>query len=197
MNQLGHEINIMKSYKIISNPRLPPSARTCPVCYGKEPYPSRRRKYEEYTHSPRFIKMLIEHPPLGFLHRGIIGRHYRNIQEILNQDIRTSWRHELAKRTVDLSSPCCLLSWAEPFTVKRVSFLRLYPHLWHHGRISSSRPHSCITLIAIPDALWWYRQARLPNPLTRLIRWSHWTSPSYILPFANGRRIHLEASWVV
>src|SRR5882762_286163 len=70
-------------------------------------------------HSPRFIKMLIEHPLLGsFFIKELSVDHRRNIQEILNQAYSyvLTTRHSL-NDTVDLNSPCCSLSWVEPFIV--------------------------------------------------------------------------------
>ena len=50
MNQLGHEIDIMKSYKIISNPSLTPiSCALAQSAMEKNRTPVEEEKYEEYT----------------------------------------------------------------------------------------------------------------------------------------------------
>src|SRR5882762_4776100 len=61
----------------------------------------------------------VEHPLLGsFFIEELSVDHCCNIQEILNQAYSyvLTTRHSL-NDTVDLSSPCCLLNWAEPFIV--------------------------------------------------------------------------------
>src|ERR1700674_3287552 len=85
-------------------------------------------------HSPHFIKTLIKHPLLGlFFIEELLVDHRRNIQEILNQAYSyiLTTRHSL-NDTVDLSSPCCLLSWAEPFIVNA-------------GIISSALSHTSVS----------------------------------------------------
>jgi hypothetical protein len=60
--------------------------------------------------------MLIEHLLLGsFFIEELLVNHCRNIQQILNQahSYALMTRH-LPNDTVDLSSQCCSLSWAEP-----------------------------------------------------------------------------------
>src|SRR6202521_3587256 len=67
-------------------------------------------------HSPHFIKTLIKHPLLGsFFIKELLINCCCNIQEILNQaHSYTFMTQHSPNNTMDLSSPCCSLSWAEP-----------------------------------------------------------------------------------
>src|SRR6202051_1296634 len=77
MNQLGHEIDIMKSYKIISNPSLTPISRAlAQSAMEKNRTPVEEEKYEEYTAQSLLGLFFIEELSVN---------HHRNIQEILNQ----------------------------------------------------------------------------------------------------------------
>src|SRR5882762_1608915 len=70
-------------------------------------------------HSPCFIKTLTEHLLLGlFSIKELLVNCCRNIQEILNQAyLYALTTQHSPNNIVDLSRPCCLLSWAEPFIV--------------------------------------------------------------------------------
>jgi len=202
MNQLRHEIDIMKSYQIITNPSLTPiSCALTQSAMEKNRTPVEEEKYEEYTARPHFIKTLIEHPLLGlFFIEELSVDHHHNIQEILNQAYSyvLTTRHSL-NDTVDLSSPCCLLNWAEPSSWTRLSFLRLYPTpLRHHGRFHPLDLTRVITLIAIPDALV-DDTAKLDSPirLNSIDQMVNRTSPSYSSSSRMGEESGLEASWVV
>src|ERR1700674_2430264 len=76
MNQLGHEIDIMKSYKIISNPSLTPISRAlAQSAMEKNRTPVEEEKYEEYTaQSPLHQDVDRASATWVILHRGIIGR---------------------------------------------------------------------------------------------------------------------------
>jgi hypothetical protein len=88
---------------------------------------------------------------------------------------------------VDLSSQCCLLSWAEPSIMNAAIISLAVPHLCiMMGKFHPLDLTCVITLIAIPDGLV-DNTAKLDS-LTQSTRWSHWTSLLYVLLFANGRR---------
>jgi len=150
-------IDIMKSYKSYLILRLPPSAVHLPSLLWKRTVPQLKKKnMRSIPHSPRFIKTLIEHPLLGlFFTEELSVDHHCNYSGNLNQAYSyvLTTRH-LLNDTVDLSSPCCLLSWAEPFIMNVGIILRLYPTpLRHHRRISSSWPYSCHHSHRYSDAL--------------------------------------------
>jgi len=75
MNQLGHEIDIIKSYQIISNPSLTPiSCALAQSAMEKNRTPVKEEKYEEYTaQSPLHQDVDRASAAWVILHRGIIG----------------------------------------------------------------------------------------------------------------------------
>jgi len=76
MNQLGHEIDIMKSYQIITNPSVTPiSCALAQSAMEKNRTPVEEEKYEEYTvQSPLHQDVDGASTAWVILHRGIIGR---------------------------------------------------------------------------------------------------------------------------
>jgi len=116
-----------------------------------------------------------------------------NIQEILSQahSYALTTRHSL-NETVDLSSPWCLLNWAEPFIVNAAT-ISLTPF-----RISVSLQANFILLTSLVSSLSslfpMHSSTILPNltpqfVIAQLTRWSHPTNLLCTLLFANGRRI--------
>jgi len=123
--------------------------------------------------------------------------HHPNIQEILNQ----AYSYVLD----DTTSLTILCIWAAHVVCWTGRALHR-EHGYHffgsihtsayHGRISSSRPHSCHHSHSYPDALV-DDTAKLDSPirLNSIDQMVTSDESSYILLFANGRESGLEASW--
>jgi hypothetical protein len=87
MNQLGHEVDIMKCHQITSNPLLTSiSYALAQSAMEKNRTPVKKKDMKSIPLSPHFIKMLSEHLTLGsFPIEELLANRCHNIQEILSQ----------------------------------------------------------------------------------------------------------------
>jgi len=155
--------------------------------------PVKEEKYEEYTAQSHFIKMWSSIRCLVILHRGIIG--WPLSQYSGNLKPRTFVCLDdttLAKQYCGFEQSMLFAELGRALHCERgYHFFSSIPHLCViTGEFHPLDLTHVITLIAIPDPLV-DDTTKLDSQsiLTQLTRWSHRTSPSYILLFANGRRI--------
>jgi len=158
MNQLGHEIDIMNSYQIITNPSLTPiSCALAQSAMEKNRTPVEEEKYEEYTaQSPLHQDVDRASAAWVILHRGIIGRPLSQYSGNLKPGIFVRLDDTtLAKRYCGFEQPMLFAELGRALHRERgYHFFGSIPHLCViTGEFHPLDLTRVITLIAIPDAL--------------------------------------------